>query len=361
MSNGLIQYNSGEHSYAGQNITEAIHTDGDIVFNESYIVVGDSLRARKVHATYDLTVHGNIVADEVIVNGTLLVTGDIDVSKLHCHGKFICTGEVKVVELIADGFTTVDSLSGDQVYTSNDMFIHTTIDTNKALQSSGVVVAAEGIMGAGAFSAKAAIANEYFDFSGEPTGKVFEISTMDFIGSGISVAAPVVPDPAPATEELDLGDIILLFKDAFEADTAAWSDLDEDELVNTLFKIAGELPDLSSIRRIVDRIVEISYLTKITNLEDYLYIVWAKEVFPEALMKYDTLEGVFGQLYEDAHRNASTLNFAATTIKGVSDGLYVLSNYHRKLSISFEECADKIFSSIGLRYTTVKHALEVHQ
>lgn len=361
MSAQLIQFNSGDHTLGGQNITEAPCTDGDIIFNESYIVVGDHLEAHKIYATYDLTVHGNLSAEEVIVNGALFVTGDIDATTLTCRGKFICSGEVRVKELTVDNFSVADSIASDSIEAANDLFIRTTVDTNKALHSTGLVVAAEGIMGAGDFSAKAAIANEYFEFDGDPSSKVFEISSMSFLGNSAPQEQPGQTDAPVSSDDLDLGDIILLFKDAFEASSTEWAELDEDEMINYLFSIANSLPDMGSIKRIIDRIVEISYLTKITNLQDYLYIVWANEIFPDALLKYETLEGVFGPLFEDAKQNLQSLEFSSSSIKGLSDSLYVLSVYHRKLAIDFDDCADKIFSSIGLRYVTVKRAMEGQQ
>lgn len=361
MSAQLLQFNSGDHTLGGQNITEAPCTDGDIIFNESYIVVGDHLEAHKIYATYDLTVHGNLSAEEVVVNGALFVTGDIDATSLTCRGKFVCSGEVRVKDLTVDNFSVADSIASDSIEAASDLFIRTTVDTNKALHSSGLVVAAEGIMGAGDFSAKAAIANEYFEFDGDPSSKVFEISSMSFLGNSAPQEHPDQADTPVSTDDIDLGDIILLFKDAFEASSTEWAELDEDEMINYLFSVANSLPDMGSIKRIIDRIVEISYLTKITNLQDYLYIVWANEIFPDALLKYETLEGVFGPLFEDARQNLQSLEFSSSSIKGLSDSLYVLSVYHRKLAIDFDDCADKIFSSIGLRYATVKRAMEGHQ
>ena len=360
MSAALIQFNSGDHNINGQNIAESVHTDGDIVFNESYIVVGDTLEAKKVYATYDLTVLGDLSADLVVVNGSLLVNGDIDAESLTCHGKFICTGEVRVKELIIDRFSVADSVVCDTIEASSDLFIRTTVDTNKVLNAEGLLVAAEGIMGAGTFSAKAAIANEFFEFDGQASSKVFEISSMSF-SEEITPQSATPVESTDSTKELDLGDIILLFKDSFETTSEEWCELDEDELINNLFSLANAVPDVGSIKRIVDRIADISYLNKITNLLDYLYIIWAKEIFPDALLHYETLEGVFGQLFEDAHKKPQDLEFFSSTVKGLSDALYVLSVYHRKLSIPFEDCADKIFSSIGLRYSTVKRAMEGHQ
>lgn len=46
MHGELIQFNSGDHVLGNKNVTEAVITDGDIVFNESYVVIGESLEAK---------------------------------------------------------------------------------------------------------------------------------------------------------------------------------------------------------------------------------------------------------------------------------------------------------------------------
>ena len=77
-------------------------------------------------------------------------------------------------------YAMVGSVIGKEVYAAGDLFIKTTIDTDSSLEVDGLVVAGEGIMGDGSFMAKAAIANEYFEFSGKNNSKVFEISEMEF-------------------------------------------------------------------------------------------------------------------------------------------------------------------------------------
>ena len=82
MHGELIQFNSGDHVLGNKNVTEAVITDGDIVFNESYVVIGESLEAKNIHATYDLDVVANIVAVTISVNGNLFVKGDIEAEDL---------------------------------------------------------------------------------------------------------------------------------------------------------------------------------------------------------------------------------------------------------------------------------------
>ena len=354
MGISLIQYNSGEHSFANQNITEAVRVKSDLVFNESYIVVGDCLEARKIYATYDLTVHGNISARELVVNGNLVVIGNIDVHTLTCHGKLLCTGDIHAKEMTADGFTVADSISGDRVFSGNDMLVHTTIDTNEALESTGLVVASEGIMGAGKFSTKAAIANEYFEFSGTPDSPVFEIERMEFSKSNQEAS-----NEKPT--EITFSDAIEQFQNSFNKTVQEWNAFEEDDFVHNLFITEHALPKMQTITRLLDKIIRISYCKEITNLRDYLLAFWAREEFPEEVCTYETLEPVLNEMLAKAAEKANLLEFRAESISDISDSLYVLAKYSDQLALSFEECADKIFSFIGLRYTTVKHIMEAQQ
>ena len=100
MHGELIQFNSGDHVLGNKNVTEAVITDGDIVFNESYVVIGESLEAKNIHATYDLDVVANIVAVTISVNGNLFVKGDIEADEVICRGSFYCTGEARVKKFL---------------------------------------------------------------------------------------------------------------------------------------------------------------------------------------------------------------------------------------------------------------------
>lgn len=355
MGTKLLEFNSTGQDEFGQNITRAIDTDNDVVFNETYIVIGSRMRAGKIYATYDLTVHGDLFAKEILVNGSLLVTGNIEADKINCRGELICTGDIRTKEISIDGFTYANSATGDTAVFGNDLFIHTTVDTNKSLCVSGLVVASEGIMGAGELDAHAAIANEYFEFSGEHKGDVFEIARMDF-SRGLDSTCTDIADQSTIH---DLSDAIDIYSTLFNENIKEWYDLDEDDFINQFFKIEHATPKLQTITRLIDRIVEISYTNRITNLRDYLFAVWAQEEFPDGILSYYTIQGVFDDLLKKARAQVRSLEFHPDSIRDIADSLYVISKYSDELDMPFEEFADRIFSSIGLRYTTVKHILEV--
>ena len=350
MSAKLIQFNSGDHVLGNKNAAEALVTTGDVVFNESYIVVGDSLEAAHIHATYDLDVIADLYADSISVNGDLFVKGNVEADELICHGIFICTGEVKVKKITLESYAVADSIVGEELFSGDHLFIRSTVDTNSNFESEGLVVAGEGILGDGSFSASAAIANEYFEFRGKNKTKVFEISEMEF------TQEVTVPGSVEEAGPKDIEGVISLFKETLENHLEAWKELDEEEFVSKFREIIAALDDLHFSDRLLDTVIELSYEREITNFKDYLSILGAKNVFPKGLAEYETISPVLDDLFNDATFKIDKMEYSADNAYEFACSLLILDLYQDQLPISMEEGADKIFSSVGLRYSTVEHA-----
>lgn len=339
MREELIQYNSGDHIIGNKNVAEAVTIDGDIVFNESYVVIGESLKARNIHATYDLDVMSDIVAETISINGNLFVKGDIEADELICRGAFYCTGEIRVNKCNLGSRAMIGSVIGKELYAGGDLFIETTIDTDSSLEAEGLVVAGEGIMGDGLFKAKAAIANEYFEFSGKSKSKVFEISEMEFTEAFI----------------LDLEGAIKVFNNVFENSIREWTQFEEEEFIAEIRKASNSMCNLHIIDRVIDTVISVSYERQIDNFMDYLFILCAKNTFPEGLIQYETLQLVVEDMLNEATYRLDRMEYKAKNIEELAISLFALNKYCEQLPISLEEGADKIFSSIGIRYSTVEH------
>lgn len=273
MHEKLIQFNSGDHVLGNKNVAEAVITDGDIVFNESYVVIGESLEARDIHATYDLDVLTDIVAETISVNGNLFVKGDIEADEIICRGSFYCTGEVRVNKCNLGSHAMICSVIGKEVYATGDLFIKTTIDTDSSLEADGLVVAGEGIMGDGSFKAKAAVANEYFEFSGKNKSKVFEISEMEFIDASVS-------EDEVDLDAMNIEGAIEVFYKIFDKSIDEWDQFEEEEFIGKVRKVAESMYDLQMIDRVVDTVIALSYEQQIENFKDYLFVLCARNTFP---------------------------------------------------------------------------------
>lgn len=348
MSKKLIQFDSEGHILGNANIVEALATDGDVVFSKSYIVVGENLQARRIHASYDLDIMTDVYAESVNVNGNLLVKGDIEADELTCHGTFVCMGEVRVKKLNVESYAMVGSVVGENVYSGGDLFVKTTIDTSRSFVSEGVVVAGEGILGDGSFQAKAAIANEYFEFSGNRKSKIFEISEMEFSSADEEQAAD--------TEKMEVAKATRLFNGVLVKSLNEWNKFEKEELNARLHEIITSMYDLHFLNRIINKVIKISYEQEIENFRDYLYILCARNIFPKELAEHKEFEYVLGKMFPEATAKVDKMEYKASNVGEFSCSLHILDVYQNQLPISLEEGADKIFSSIGLRYSTVKHA-----
>lgn len=351
MSTKLLQFNSSDHILGDKNIIETVATDGDVVFNESYIVVGISLEARHIHATYDLSVMGSIVAENISINGDLFVKGNIEADELTCRGNFICTGEVRVKIINLESYSVADSIVAEKLYSNGDLFVRTSVDTDSSLDVDGLVVAGEGIMGDGSFKARAAIANEYFEFTGKIKSKVLEIAEMKF-----SMPEGIPESGTKDDEDKDILKVVDTFNKSFSRSLDEWSQLEEEDFIDKIRRITKSMNDLHCTDRVIDKIVELSYEREITNFRDFLYILCAKNVFPGGLAKYETIEPVLNDMYDVATAKVADMEFKASSIDEFACSLYILDAYQKQLPIKAENGADKIFSSIGLRFSTVEHA-----
>lgn len=351
MHEELIQFNSGDHVLGHKNVAEAFTTNGDIVFNESYVVIGESLEARNIHATYDLDVMTDIVADTISVNGNLFVKGDMEANEIICRGSFFCTGDVRVNKCNLGSNAMIGSVVGKELYAGGDLFIKSTIDTESSLEADGLVVAGEGIMGDGSFKARAAIANEYFEFSGKSKSKVFEISEMEFTEATVSPA----DGSGVGLVSLDMEGALQIFNSVLENSISEWNQFEEEEFITEIRKVTDSMCDLHLIYRIVNTVISLSYEHQIDNFKDYLFVLCAKNIFPDGMAKYETLQPVIEKMLNEATYRIDKMGYKAKNIEELASSLFILNKYWEQLPISMEEGADKIFSSIGIRYSTVEH------
>ena len=342
-----IQYDTSEHVVGGVNIAEAIQTDKKLVFNESYTITGNKVSAPSIYACYDLTIIGDLEAEEVEVRGNLYVTGIIKAKKLSCLKSIICSGDIDA-EIIYGSELVANDIVCSSISCTGNIIVRTTIDVGETLQSEKSVMAGEGILGGGHFSVKNAVAVEYFDFDGDVLGKVMELDTDATFGE---------PHTAPS-EEVSFDEASAIFKTKISEELKMAGEVDEDQLVNFVKRLSETDTDmLSDWEKLTQDLVELSYVDKITNLHDYLIIIMATKLLPEEIVGYETIEHVFDNLLIEAEKELDTLPFHAKCIEDFAYALKVVTLCNNELRIDQDEALDRIFQSIGIKYKTVKSFL----
>lgn len=344
----LIQYDGEASCIAGKNVIEAFEGNDSIIFNETYMIVGEHTNALKIHAMYDLTIIGDVTAQECVVNGSLTIIGDAHIANLTCYNTFICKGNLHADKIYVGRNIIVGSIDCDDIICDGNVVLQTTANINQNAKIGKTMVACEGIMGAGTFSAINAIANEYFEFDGEYEGKILELET----DATISNTVPVKAAPCETIE-----DIINLANKKLEEEYDKCPDLDEEEIIKHLKKLGAiqsrELKFLSIVEPLFTKLTEISYQDRIETIDEYLTVLMAQKLLPTEVYKYESVDHVGKLFLPKAQSEIDELGFEPCTIEQFSRVLSMAVKFEEVLSADWEILMDKVFESIGLKYSTV--------
>ena len=344
----LIQYDGEANGIAGKNVIEAFEGNDSIIFNETYIIIGEHTEALKIHAMYDLTIMGDVTVQECVVNGSLTVIGTARIANLTCYNGFICKGDLYSNKIYVGGNMIVDSIVCDELICDGNVAIQTTVNINQNAQIGKTMVACEGIMGAGKFSATNAIANEYFEFDGDYEGKIVELE-MD---NTISNSAPVKAVTGETIEE-----IIDLANKKLVEEYGKCPSLDEEAIIEHLRNLGAieskELRNLPIIEPLFSRLTDLSYQDKIETIGDYLTVLVAQRVLPSEVFSYESIDHIGKLFLPKAQSEMEELSFEPTSIGQFANVLSMAVQFEEALSADWELLMDKIFESVGLKYSTV--------
>lgn len=344
----LINFDGENNGIAGKNIIEAFEVNDSVIFNETYIIIGENTEALKIHAMYDLTIMGNVTVKECVVNGSLTVIGNARITNLTCQNGFICKGDLYSEKVYVGGNMIVDSVVCDELICDGNAAIQTTVNIKQVAQIAKTIVACEGIMGAGKFTAQNAIANEYFEFDGSYEGKILELET----DATISDTALQKVVSCETIEE-----IIAIANQKLMEEYGNYPSLDEEQLIDHLRYLGDienkELKALPIIEPLFSKLAEISYQNRIETLDDYLTVLVAKEVLPNEVFTYESIDHIGKQYLPKTHNEIMDLVFEPSSVEQFARVLSMAVKFKKVLSDDWEVLMDKIFESVGLKYSTV--------
>lgn len=345
---GVIQFDTSSLIMGGNNIAEATQEDRKLIYNESYTVIGNRLASPSVYACYDLTVIGDLEVDDIEVRGNLCVIGNIKASHVSCLKSLICSGRIDADELHSNDIIAND-ITCKKVSCTGNIIVRDTIDSGESLFAEKSVLAGAGILGEGHFSAQNAVAAEYFEFDGNVEGKVLELDTDTSFGEART-------EPIP--KEMSLDETISHLRQITAKELHEAGLLDEIGLLGYIQRLsAKDYSMFTDWNYLTTHLVELSYLDRITNLRDYLYIIMAKKILPAEVTGYETLEHVSGQLLEDAKKRLQHLPFHADNVTEFAYSLRIVDACEQELRLDKEDILDSIFQSVGIKYKTVKSFL----
>lgn len=347
-----VQYDSSSLVISGENIAEAVQVDKKLIYNESYTLIGSKLSSPSIHACYNLTVLGDLEIDEIEVKGKLTVLGNIKAKRINCLKTLICEGNIDAEVLFIGSDLIADNLSCKQLSCSGHVFARTTIDIGQNIRVEGSVMAGEGIVGGGIFESKNAVAGEYFEFVGAVNSKVLELETDTSFGDSSG---------RKGTDALEytLEELLPLIKSKLTEGLIQSGNIGENELLQFVKNISDYYAEtVADWLPLTEYLVEFSYLDEIKNLRDYLILTMAKNVLPQEILSYETLNHLYSDMFSEATKNVDDLEYKATSVEDLIMSMKIVLNYHDELPIDKDVAFDKIFQSIGIKYKTVKSFLK---
>lgn len=352
----LIQFDGELDGIAGKNIIEAFEGNDSVIFNETYMIVGEHTKALKIHAMYDLTIIGDVTVQECVVNGYLTIIGDAHISNLTCYNTLICKGNLYSDKIYVGRNMDVGSVDCDEMICDGNVVLQTTANINQCAKIGKTMIACEGIMGAGSFSAVNAIANEYFEFDGEYEGKILELET----DATISDTTPVKVVPNGTVEEIiDLANLKLA------EEYAICPELNEEEVIAHLKNLgtiqSAGLKVLPIVEPLFTKLIDISYQDGIETVDEYLMVLMAQRMLPAEVYNYESIDHISNLFLPKAQNEIYELKFEPYTIEQFSQALSMAVKLEEYLSVDWETLMDKIFESIGLKYSTVSSMISRNQ
>ena len=344
MSNKVIEFNTASMICGGTNIIETFVASESVRFNESYVIVGECLKAENIYAMYDLTVMGNVYAEKLSVNGKLYVAGNIIVDEIQCTDGIICGGKIQCRQICCDMDVIATMLDAEKVDIYGSLFVTSSVNVDVECKVERNVIVGEGFSGSGNLEANNVMAIDYIDFDGSMSARVFEMETMYKIINNEEGSGNDTRENKETTESL--AEELMIF---MERSIDELAEKEEKEIVENLQECAEiQKESFAEIAYLFNEIVRISYLDGIENLMDYLIVTHAKNVFPDKLIKYETIEHVFSEFLEDI--KIEELKFSADSIYELMIALKIVEKYFSE----DEDIIDSVFSFIGIRYKTVK-------
>lgn len=331
------QFNSTKNKY-GINLEKIEACDDELYFNESFTICGESIRAKEIYGSYDLTFLGNVEAEKIETYGVLYVVGDLIANMVRAR-KIICSGQIKVCDLFCDDEIISDSLNVNNADLTGNVLVNRSISVLNKFSSEANVLCGEGIIGS-EYSAKTTVVIDYFDVDDKSAQNYIEIEE-EFKNTALAKSN---------NGDESINNTVKKLKKILNDSISNVND--EDELVEMIEEAAKEdFVSFDIMEYVLKKIIDISYQNEIENLNQYLYVMFASKKFPINLKGYETVEHIFNDYLPRV--KAWELSYKANSLKE-----FIVCLYINNLIFNDDEViSDKIFSSIGIKYSTVKKQL----
>jgi hypothetical protein len=346
-SNKPKEFNKSNNIIGSYNVLEAYSSTVDLIFNESYIVIGEKMAAPSIRANYNLIVIGSLYCDEISINGSLIIIGNATLKKLICEKEVVCTGKLSITEGEVEASILANELKSNSLTCRGNINIQTVVDIKDVLDLNGIMFATEGILGKGKIEAESVIAGEFINFDGITPKKTFEISEVNSNTDILKMTSNTIPE--------NYNDVIL-------KKLTGKVDLSSDAKKYEFFSIITDISDNDVSRSnewkyLIKNIFEVLNKNDIDNLRDCLLVFYAEKFLPKEIKYNIDINKVFSTLLPKAIDKIDDLVYTASDPYDIAFSIKVIEEYGTEISESKSRLLDKVFEFMGIKFTTVKKYL----
>ena len=290
----------------------------------------------------------------------MVIIGNITADKLNCLNSVVCHGDMNIKSIYVGEDIIANSIKCDDFTCDGNAIIKTTIDISESSKTEKTMIACEGIMGDGDFKALNAIANEYFEFNGTINGNIVELETDTTFSKLTIPETPINNNTDNDTSdpiELTFDNSLTITQNLLDGEINKISDWSEEHISEFLTTLSEtNISILANQKELFENLISISYRDEITDFGEYLIALYAQKVLPKEFIDYETIEHIFSQFLPDAKDNLDEMEFFPESINKLATALKLIGLCDDVLDIPVSEAYDKVFNSIGLKFTTVENA-----
>ncbi|WP_246943468.1 hypothetical protein [Bacillus pinisoli] len=331
-----------------------------ILFETSYVVIGDIFDSSDITANYNLFVLGDMKVDKIHVKKDLFVLGKITANEIKVTGDLSCEKDIECKSIQVGRSLSTRSLQTELGDIGINLHVESAFIDDK-LNVGKQIICLEGIAGTGVCKANEILIRDYKNIATECNQllvlnnefKKEEPSKKE--GSNLELTSLMSEDLFENDQLLEeysklQFNINNSLINNFENYTKKIEEqYDYDEISKKFIVLQKKLPALSNYVESYNKIIRFSEKSSISNVEEFISLLNLKHATPKFLYSISIVEDVLIGFYNLQKNSLKELEVINTNIDNVIHNLYFLNQRKYLLSShEFQILFNKLTSHIKL-------------
>lgn len=342
--NGTYIKSLGAYCYVGD-----IKENEDLHFETSYILIGDIFTTKNILCNHSLIVLGKLEGCNIITKEDLVCFSSVKANDIVVSKDFIALKDVKSVNLNISGKMFVSELQtkGNLLVQKETAIFKTAFIEGKA-DIVGDLMCFEGLSGTGYLNARQVFVKDYCDLELHHSAYIcLNENYSSNTTSSKNLNWCNIDLSSLETEIIDTVNIIHKLSISIEKSfDGVEKNLDWEEIKYKLMLMRKISPFLETCYDAFEKIMEISNLTKVVTVEEFIKIMQLKKRTPKVLYNISLVRDVLENFFNIQRKRVSDLKVVSTKRE---DLIFYLSLLEQNKDVIDKKEYDKLFKIIFMR------------